>query len=246
MFENHVCIITGGTSGIGLATAREMLKRGARVMVLGRNEERLHKALAELRPLGRVEGLSLDVSSESDMKRMADETSAKFGRIDSLVACAASGGSHAKARNLPFSVAQMPVEDWDEVMGINLKGIIYSNKAVIPAMTEHGGGTIINVSSARGGRYGLPMAAAYAASKRAIVGFSEVLEQDLREHGIRVEVVFPDVTETPMMSITGGITPDGMMKPATVAVLIADMVLSPDDTLYVDPVIAPFGGWQLG
>lgn len=242
MLTEHVSIITGGTSGIGLATARELLARGARVMILGRNAERLATALKYLQGVGEVDGLSVDVSREDDMKRMADACVTRFGGIDSLIACAASGGSHAKARNLPFPVAQMPVEDWDEVMGINLKGIIYSNKAVIPAMMARGGGTIVNVSSARGGKVGLPMAAAYAASKRAIVGFSETLEQDLREHGIRVEVVFPDVTDTPMMGITGGLTPDGMMKPATVAKLIADMVLAPEDTLYIDPVIAPFGG----
>lgn len=245
--ENQVAIVTGGTSGIGRATAISLAREGVAVAVVGRSMTRIEETLSLIReqtthqvsakpPLG----LALDVRSPSDMDKMVGKVMERFGRIDILVAAAGSGGSSAMARGLPYAVVQLPTEEWDEVIDTNLKGMFLSNRAVLPVMMSQGKGNIINMSSSRGATRGLPYAAAYSASKHGVIGLSEALAEEVRSYGIRVQVLLPDVTETPMMLVTGNLAPYGLLKPETVAHFIICMLALPPDAVLSYPLIAPF------
>jgi NAD(P)-dependent dehydrogenase (short-subunit alcohol dehydrogenase family) len=135
----------------------------------------------------------------------------------------------------------MPVEDWDRSIDVNLKGMFFSNRAVLPAMMRQRSGDIINVSSARGGVKGLPCAAAYAASKHGVMGLTKSLAEEVRKFGIRVQIVLPDVTDTPLMQVVGDLAPQGLLKPETVGEFIADLVAAPRDSQIPEPWICPFG-----
>ncbi len=245
--QGQVAIVTGGSSGIGRATAVALAREGAKVVVVGRNTLRIDETISIIRDVTNRRlstasplGLALDVRSESDMIEMAQTTMDKFGRIDILVAAAGTGGSTAMARRLPYAIVQMPVEEWDEVIDTNLKGIFLSNRAVLPAMMWQRRGNIINISSSRGATYGIPYSAAYSASKHGVMGLSEALAEETRSYGIKVHVVLPDVTDTPLMNITGNIAPYGLLKPESVANFILHIIVLPFDTILTHPLIAPF------
>ncbi len=245
--ENKVAIITGGSSGIGRATAVALSRWGADVVVVGRNVEHIEETLSMVREerkeqtyAGDPLGLSLDVRKESDMNKMVEQTIEKFGRVDILVAAAGSGGSIATTRKFPYAVVQLPTEEWDEVIDTNLKGIFLSNRAVLQVMMKRRKGDIINISSSRGATLGLPYAAAYSASKHGVMGLSEALAEEVRSYGIRVQVLLPDVTDTPMLHVTGKLAPYGLLKPETVANTIICMLTLPGDTVLTDPLVAPF------
>jgi len=233
-FKNNTAIVTGGTSGIGREVALALSRDGANVVVVGRNQARLDSMLADLG--ADAVGLSLDVSREEDMRAMADRTLERFGQIDILIHCAASAGE----RGVPYPVAQMPVEDWDAGIATNLKGVFFSNRAVLPAMIAQRSGDIVNVASARGSVKGLPFAACYAAAKHGVMGLTASLAEEVWRHGIRVQVVLPDVTDTPLMQVVGDLAPQGMLKPRTVGEFIVDLIRAPRDGQLIEPWICPF------
>jgi NAD(P)-dependent dehydrogenase (short-subunit alcohol dehydrogenase family) len=179
----------------------------------------------------------LDVRSESDMQEMAKRVLDEFGRIDILVAAAGIGGSLASAKRLPYAVVQMPLKEWDEVIDTNLKGIFLSNRAVLGAMMKQRKGNIINVSSSRGATGGQPFAAAYSASKYGVVGISETLAEEVQPFNIRVQVVMPDATDTPLLHGRKNLASRGIMKPSTVANFIVRMLTLPDEAYLVNPII---------
>ena len=245
--ENSVAIITGGSSGIGRATAIALSRAGAHVVLIGRNVQRIEETLSVIsdestnRKYEKYHlGLSLDVRKESDMNKMVEKTIDKFGRVDILIAAAGSGGSRAVERGLPFAVVQLPTEEWDEVIDTNLKGIFLSNRAVLPFMMKQRKGDIINISSSRGAILGLPYAAAYSASKHGVMGLSEALADEVRPYGIRVQVLLPDVTDTPMLHVTRNLAPHGLLNPERVAKSILYMLSLPHDTVLINPLVTPF------
>lgn len=251
MIENSIAIITGGSSGIGRATAIALSRAGADVVVVGRNAERIEETLSIIRKESKKRtnkkyplGLSLNVCKESDMNKMVEQTIDKFGRVDILVAAAGSGGSRAVGRGLPFAVVQLPTEEWDEVIDTNLKGIFLSNRAVLPFMMKQRKGDIINISSSRGATLGLPYAAAYSASKHGVMGLSEALADEVRPYGIRVQVLLPDVTDTPMLHVTKNLAPHGVLNPERVANSIICMLALPHDTVLINPLVTPFADFK--
>ncbi len=241
-----VAIVTGGTSGIGRATCVALARRGALVTVVARTGSGLDKVVTEIARTESAQALplALDVRSEDDMVEMARRTVARFGRIDALVACAGvARGEASRGRLVPHSVAQLPTAAWDEIVATNLRGVFLANRAVLPVMIGQGHGSIVNVSSARAGRFGLPYAAAYCASKFAVIGFSESIADEARHHGVRVQVVLPDVTDTPMLGEAAG--PGNhlgaVLSPTRVADLILSLLHLPDDTVVLNPVIGRVG-----
>jgi 3-oxoacyl-[acyl-carrier protein] reductase len=232
-----VAVVTGGSSGIGQATAVALAREGARVVVVGRDSGRVTTAASAIGDRAAL-GLALDVTSESDMDEMRRRTLARFGRIDILVA--AAGVQRAPGpRRLPHAVAAMPVEEWDAVIDTNLKGVFLSNRAVLPAMLEQRRGWIVNIASARGALYGNPYAAAYCASKFGVIGLSESLAQEVSAAGVKVTAVLPDVVDTPILGQLGRSRLGASIPPARVADFVVDLVTLPDDVVLPDPLIAP-------
>lgn len=237
--QGQVVIITGGSVGIGRAAALDLLQSGASVVVVSRNPERIADTarwLEQQVPGASVMGLALDVCSEADMQAMADKTVERFGRIDVLIA---SAGILRAGQGALHTLQQMPVSDWDEVINVNLKGAFLSNRAVLPVMLRQQSGQIINVSSTSG-RKGYAFDAAYCASKFAVIGMSEALAAEVRDDGIRVQVLLPGAIDTPIWGQNGPIPkPRDVLPVDRVAQLLTRLVRLPLDAVCLEAVIEP-------
>lgn len=235
--HQQVAVVTGASSGIGRAAAVALAREGAKVAVLGRDAARVAESAAEVRRQG-TEALAVlaDVRREQDLEWAAGQVLEAFGRIDLLIASAGRGGESG-----PRAVVQMPVEEWDDIIDTNLKGLFLSNRAVLPAMVRQRSGTIVNVSSARGGTGGTPYASAYAASKHGVMGLTGALAEEMRAYGVRVMALLPDATDTPLIARAHATAPEGKMTAEAVAGLIVEMIVQPDDVVWSSPRIAPFG-----
>ncbi len=239
ILQGQVAIITGGSVGIGRAAALCLVQHGAAVVLVSRNPQRIEDACAWLlqqAPAADVLGLALDVSNEADMQEMVDRTLERFGRVDVLIA---SAGILRAGDGQLRTVAQMSSEEWDQVLDINLKGTYLSNRAVLPAMMKQGSGQIINVSSTSG-RKGYAYDSAYCASKFAVIGLSESLAEEVRPHGIRVQMLLPGVIDTPIWGQNGPIPkPVDVLPVERVAELLSFMVRIPSDAVCLETVVEP-------
>lgn len=201
--NGQVAIITGGSSGIGLATAMRLADEGAHAVIVGRSEAHVRESVEKVQRLTTSVtpclGLVLDVGCETDMDELTRQTLRQFGSIDILVNCAGIAKSRNSQRHLPYPIAQLPVTEWDEVVGTNLRGTFLSNRAVLPTMIAKKSGVILNIASSPGGIAGQPFAAAYCASKFGVLGLSESLAEEVRQYGIKVCTLFPDAIETPLL-----------------------------------------------
>ena len=181
-FDGRVALVTGGSSGIGAAVAGRLLEEGARVASLD---------LAEQAPDG-VLGIAGDVSSSADVEAAVAAVTSELGPVDVLVCCAGITGG---------SLRTVDVEDdeWRRVFAINSDGVFFCNRAVIAGMVERGYGRIVNVASIAG-KEGNPMAAAYSASKAAVIGMTKAIGKDLAGTGVLVNAIAPAVIETPILA----------------------------------------------
>jgi NAD(P)-dependent dehydrogenase (short-subunit alcohol dehydrogenase family) len=175
-----VALVTGATSGIGKAAALALADAGFEVIGTGRNT-------ARITPRGRVTYLDLDVSSDESVAAMVHQVIGRFGRLDVLVNNAGIGSAGAAEEN---SAAQA-----QGVFDVNVFGLIRMTRAVLPHMRAQGSGRIINISSVLG-FLPAPYGALYAASKHAVEGYSESVDHEVREHGVRVLLVEPAYTST--------------------------------------------------
>lgn len=241
--SEKVAVITGGTSGIGRSAAAALARGGYRVVVIGRREAALRDTLAELESVGGEHiGLSLDVTSPADMEAMAERTRQRFGRIDLLVASAGIGRS-AEAERLLHPTAELPLREWQAVFDVNLHGVFYADRAVLPVMLAQRGGHILHVGSSttiRGLR-GEPYAPAYCSSKFALVGLTESLAAEVEPAGIRVQLLFPGAVETPLVESTALARPfGGAIRSEHVGEVILALAEQPIDAVMVHPHLIPF------
>lgn len=189
MFNDKVVVITGGASGIGLASAKRLLVEGAKVALLDVNDNVLEisKKLG-----GNVLGIKCDVSNENDVKTSIEMVANFFDKIDYLLANAGIGGGANKP-------ADVTLEEWNKVIGVNQTGIFLANKYVIPYMIKNGGGSIVNTSSMYG-LVGAPNSFAYTASKGAINQMTRTLSLAYAENNIRVNAIAPGFVDTAILS----------------------------------------------
>ena len=183
--ENKIAVVTGAGRGIGREIALAFANEGAKVVCASRS----HNEIDEV--AGQIGGLAVpcDVGKETDIRNLIDRTLEAYGVIDILV-----NNAGAVAR-LP--VHELPVEDWDNVMNVNLRGVFLCTKFALPSMLERGSGCIINISSGAGVS-GPPNRSAYAASKHGVMGFTKVLVAEYLRKGIRSHVILPDATVSAM------------------------------------------------
>lgn len=190
--DAHV-LITGGSSGIGRAVADLAAHKGAHVTFLARNRERLDSAVTEIeascvREGQRVLGLQCDVTEWEQVAEAVEHAERDFGPIDVLFACA--------GYCYPASFVELPIEEFQGMVGTNLLGMMYAARAVAPGMIARGHGHIAMVSS-MGGLVGVYGYSAYSASKFGVVGFAEVLRNEMKPHGVGVSVLCPPNVDTP-------------------------------------------------
>ena len=186
---DHVAIVTGASSGIGEATARHLAAEGAAVVLAARRVERLNGLKSEIEgDGGRALVVETDVTDRAACQALADAASDAYGRIDILV-------NNAGLMPLSF-VEKLKVDEWDRMVDVNIKGVLYCTAAVLPTMIEQGRGDILNISSVAGRRV-FPGSAVYSATKYAVRAFSEGLRQELGpKHGIRVTSIEPGAVAT--------------------------------------------------
>ena len=190
---NKVAIITGGSRGIGFATAEKFLAEGASVAVAASSEANAEKAAAALRekyPEARVMGIAPNLSDYASVKAAVDAVVTELGGVDILV------NNAGISERTPF--LSYTEELFDKVMDLNVKGVYNASRAVSEYMAENGGGVILSTSSMVS-IYGQPSGFAYPASKFAVNGFTVSLARELGPKGIRVNAVAPGITETDMM-----------------------------------------------
>jgi NAD(P)-dependent dehydrogenase (short-subunit alcohol dehydrogenase family) len=181
--EGQVAIVTGGAQGIGRAIAEGLAREGARIVIA--DVQAAEEAAAAFE--GGV-GLRVDVSSEQETARMAEEVVARCGRIDVLVN---NAGLYASLAMRPFD--EIPLEEWRRVMDVNVASMFLTCKAVVPAMRDGGGGRIVNISSGTPFR-GVPFLLHYVTSKGAIVAFTRALAKELGKDNVLVNCVAPGFT----------------------------------------------------
>ena len=174
--DGKVAIVTGGSQGIGAAIADALAAAGATIVI------------ADLVPP--EGGIRADVSSEEDVAAMVEETLSRHGRIDILVN---NAGLYASLAMRPFD--EIPLDEWRQVMDVNVASMFLTCRAVVPAMREQGGGKIVNISSGTPFR-GVPFLLHYVTSKGAIVAFTRALAKELGKDGIHVNCVAPGFTMT--------------------------------------------------
>jgi len=189
--KGRVALITGGSEGIGLATAKTFLLEGAKVVITGRSIEKGSKALKELRKVGEVAFIQGDVSRASSAQKMVDGTIARFGRIDILF--------NNAGISISGSAEDMTEEQWDRVIGVNLKGAFLVTKFAVPYMKAQHSGVIINNSSELGivGDRGCP---AHCAAKGGLTVMTKAMALDYAMYNIRVNCVNPGTIDTPMLA----------------------------------------------
>ena len=175
-----VAVVTGASSGIGQAAARALVEAGFRVVGTGRNP-------ARVTPLDGVMFMRLDVTSDESVRSLVNQVVAQFGRIDVLVNNAGLGVTGA--------AEESSIDQTKALFDVNVHGVIRMTNAVLPHLRAAGGGRVVNVSSILG-LIPAPYMAVYAATKHAIEGYSESLDHEVREHGVRVLLVEPGYTST--------------------------------------------------
>jgi 2-dehydro-3-deoxy-L-rhamnonate dehydrogenase (NAD+) len=185
-FRDRTAVITGGAAGIGLAVARRLSASGATVALWDRDPAALVAAKATL-AVGTVTN-ALDVADADAVARATAATTEALGRIDVLVCSAGITGP-----NTP--TWEYPIDAWRQVMDVNLNGLFYCNRAVVPAMLENDYGRIVNIASVAG-KEGNPNASAYSRSQAAVIGLTKSLGKELAKTGIRVNCVTPAAVRT--------------------------------------------------
>jgi len=185
-FDGRVAAITGGAAGIGLAVAQRLAASGARVALWDRDEKALAQAKATL-PANTFTA-QLDVADAAAVERVVNATVQACGTIDVLVCSAGITGP-----NVP--TWEYPVEAWRQVIDVNLNGLFYCNRAVVPVMLKSDYGRIVNIASVAG-KEGNPNASAYSTSKAGVIGLTKSLGKELARTGIRVNCVTPAAVRT--------------------------------------------------
>ena len=191
ILSGKAALITGGSRGIGRAVAAAYAQAGAEVFICGRDELGVAAALREIAEAGgSIDGAVGDVGNRADAERLVWAALERFGRLDVLV-------NNASILGPRQALADYPIGAWEEVLRINLTGIFLITRAVLPGMLALHAGSIINVTSGVG-RRGRARWGAYAVSKAGLEGFTQVLSDEVREAGIRVNSVNPAATRTGM------------------------------------------------
>lgn len=192
MLDKKVAIITGGTRGIGLATAKKFIQENAIVVIFGSKKETVDKALSELKeafPKKEILGFYPNLIDESELKEVFDKIKEKFGHIDIIVN---NAGISSKTKIDNYSE-----EEYDKISNLNIKSVFMTSKVAVPYLKQSKG-VILNTSSMVS-IYGQPSGVMYPASKYAVNGITKSLARELAPFGIRVNAVAPGIIETDMV-----------------------------------------------
>ncbi|CAN7389967.1 SDR family oxidoreductase [Pararhizobium sp. LjRoot235] len=228
--ENKVVVITGASSGLGEATARHLAERGASVVLGARRGDRIDALAAELTAKGySVVAVQTDVTNRDQVKNLVDAAVQKFGRIDVML---------NNAGLMPLApLERLKIDEWDRMIDVNIKGVLYGVAAALPHMQSQKSGHIINVSSVYGHVVD-PGATVYCATKHAVRALSEGLRKEVKPYNVRTTIISPGAVSTELLEhisekdIQAG-TKEFVSKiavaPETFARAVAFAINEPDD-----------------
>ncbi len=188
-FTGRTAVVTGGASGLGKASAARIVAEGGKVVLWDLNPETLKAAAEEV---GATAVVALDVSDPAAVEVAAKASHEALGRIDILVASAGITGA-------TVPVHEFPLDSWKRVVDINLNGVFYCSRAIVPYMLAEGYGRIVNVASVAG-KEGNPNASAYSASKAGVIGFTKSLGKELAGKGVTANSLTPATFESPILA----------------------------------------------
>jgi NADP-dependent 3-hydroxy acid dehydrogenase YdfG len=232
--------ITGATSGIGMATAMLLATKDIRLILCGRRKERLLKLKKQLEPITEVCTLNFDVRNKEAVSKEIESLPEKFAHIDILINNA--GNAHGLD-----PIEKGSLEDWDAMLDINVKGLLYVSRAILPQMVERKSGHIINIGSTAGKEV-YPRGNVYCASKHAVDAINQGMRIDLNAYGIRVGAVNPGLVETEFSnvrfkgdstkanSVYRGFQP---LKPEDIANIIYFVISQPAHVNIADLIVMP-------
>jgi len=186
-----VIVITGASSGMGEAAARHLAAKGASVVLGARRADRLEALAADIAEAGgKATAVATDVTKREDVQKLVDTAVAAYGQVDVLI---------NNAGLMPLSALErLKVEEWDMMIDVNLKGVLYGIAAALPHMQKQGSGHIINLSSVAGHKI-FAGSAVYSATKSAVRVVSEGLRQEMAPHNIRVTIISPGAVKTELL-----------------------------------------------
>jgi NADP-dependent 3-hydroxy acid dehydrogenase YdfG len=234
---DKVVLITGASSGIGAGIARELAKAGATLMLGARRTDRLEELAGELRDMGaKVAMRRLDVTDRADVSAFVQGAVSEFGRVDVIV---------NNAGVMPLSLmSSLKVDEWDRMIDVNIKGVLYGIAAVLPLMMAQGSGQIINIASV-GALSVSPTAAVYCATKYAVRAISDGLRQE--HDNLRVTCIHPGVVESELAdTITDAVAAEAMktyraiaLQPDAIGRAVRFAIEQPDDVDVNEIVVRP-------
>jgi 3-oxoacyl-[acyl-carrier protein] reductase len=220
--SERICLVTGGTRGIGRAIARLLLLEGATVAICGQRQETVDTAVAELaaETAGKVKGKAADVKNHEEVGELFRFIDAEFGGLDVLVNNAGIGVFR--------SVGELSLEDWTRTIETNLYGAFYCSREALFRFATKGGGYIVNISSLAGAN-AFAGGAAYNASKFGLTGFTEAMMQDVRSENVRVSTIMPGSVATEFGGQADGA--NWKIWPQDVAEIVRMLITMPARTL---------------
>ena len=230
--KDKVVMITGASSGIGLAIAKSLATEGAKLVLAARSEEKLARAAVSLGELGAtVLAVSTDVTREADCQAVVQKAMEQFGAVDVLV--------NNAGYSPPASLLETTEEIWDVTVNVCLKGVYLMSRAAVSVMIPQGGGTIINLSSVAG-KTGYENRSAYCAAKWGVHGFTEALKVELAAKNIRLHLICPGAVATPWWGNTNDVQPDEVMARMIQAEEVAEAVrwvLAQPERVQIDELV---------
>lgn len=193
--EGKVVVITGASSGLGAATARRLSAEGAKVVLGARRAERLEALVQEIQSAGgEAIAVTTDVTKRADVKNLVDTAVNRFGRVDVLL---------NNAGVMPLApLERLAVEEWEQLLDVNLKGVLYGIAAALPHFQSQKSGHLINVSSVYG-HIVVPGSAVYSATKAAVLTISEGFRQEVKPYNVRTTVISPGAVATELVNSIG-------------------------------------------
>ena len=233
--SGKVALVTGAGRGIGRAIALAFAEEGAAVALIARSRADLAGVAAEIRERGgRALAVPTDVTQDAAVESAVENVAGELGRLDILVTSAGTASFAPVADSKPG--------DWDAMLALNLRAVMVCCRAALPTMMRQRSGTILNLASIAAKR-ALPGSAVYTATKMAVIGFSRVLAEELRPHGVRVGVLVPGAVDTPLWDTLGSSPPrEKMLRPEDVARAAVLMAALPPHASLEELTLLPAGG----
>jgi NAD(P)-dependent dehydrogenase (short-subunit alcohol dehydrogenase family) len=228
--EGKVALVTGAGRGIGKAIALALAQSGCRVVLASRTRQQLEEVRKEIAARGgQAIDIPTDLTRDEEIGQLVEKTRA-WGNVDFLINNAGWG------RRVP--VVRAAIEDWDTTLKLNLRAPMMLAKLLLPGMIAKGEGAVVNISSISG-KSGEANAAAYAASKFGLIGFTQSLYEEVREHGIKAAVILPGFVNTPLIPETRQLDRSKMIQADDIARAVLYVLTSPATCCPVEITIRP-------